>query len=151
MKQNLLQANQETINRLNQSLDQLEVKLLEFQIHEELAQELMEIGYWANELLQSRVSYVEQQRFLEIIRRVTHLQMLFFQSVLDLRARELTKELKDLISEEAWRVYLRLDEIYTMEKEFFEDKNYHYDFNMNLLNLEQEVFARYMNLKVRVY
>lgn len=151
MTQNLLQANQDTINKLNQSLDQLEVKLLEFQIHENLVQELMEVGYWANELLQSRVSYVEQQRFLEIIQRVTYLQMLFLQSAFDLRVQELTKELKGLISDEAWRVYLRLDEIYTMEKEFFQGKHYHYDFNMNLLNLEQEVFARYMSLKVRAY
>lgn len=151
MTQNLLHANQKTISNLNESLDHLEFCLLQYQVEESLAHDLIEVGYWANELLQTRISFTERQQLIQIIQRVSHLQMLFLQSVLDLRAQELTRELKGMISDDAWRVYLRLDEVYEMEKEFFRSKNFQYDYNLDLRNLEQEVFARYTNINIKTY
>ncbi|AZR72554.1 hypothetical protein BBF96_03635 [Anoxybacter fermentans] len=148
MAQNLLSVNHQQIVEMEEMLDRLEERLLKYEIEEEMVNELVEIGYWANELLQSRISYRERQSLVNLIQRVRYLQILYLESFLNLRVNQLSQELKGLISDQAWQIYLRLDELRGMEREFFKEKDYHLDFNTDLLNLEQELIARLVLLKL---
>lgn len=139
------------INEMKAILDRVEESILEYQLQESQSSELAEVGYWANELLQSRISYEDTQALHGIIGRVGYLQMLYLETTLDLRASQLMQELKTLIPDEAWRVYLRLDEVRGLEQEYFRGKNYRGDFNLNLVMQEQELQARLSALKLKTY
>lgn len=143
--------NVKSICEMKVILERLEEMILNYELQESLVNELAEISYWANELLQSRICYDDIQALETIIRRVRHLQLLYLETSLDFRADQLTKELKGLLSEEAWRVFLRLDEVRGMELEYFHGKDFHRDYNIALLINEQELQARLSAIKLKTY
>lgn len=151
MKNNLLKANGLNIVEMNGLLDQIEESLLKRILLDSLLHDLMETGYWANEVLQMRISYKERLELLQVIARVKYLQNLYLESVLQERSQQLTKELQALISDEAWRVYLRLEEVKGMELEYFQRRDLHPDFNLELIVSEQELNARLSMMRLKTF
>lgn len=149
MVEKILEANETSLVAIHNVLDRVEVALLQGQVQETLVSDLMEVGYWANEVLQSRISYEEHQTLLHYLHRVKYLQMLYLENVLSQRVNTLSQELKALISPEAWRVFLRLDEVRGMELESFEGNPFDGDYNLELICSEQALRSRLSALKLK--
>jgi hypothetical protein len=132
-------------------LDRIEVALLQHEVEETLVYDVMEAGYWANEVLQARVSYEERMELFCILQRVKYLQTLYLENVLNQRANTLSSELQEMISPEAWRVFLRLDEVRGMELEYFQGNCFHPDQNLELVCSEQDLRSRLSSLKLKTY
>lgn len=146
-----LKANATSMGEMQAMLNRIEEALLNHQVEEAWVYDLMEVGYWANEVLQSRVSYEERMGLFSLLQRVKYLQTLYLENVLNQRANALAKELKEMISPEAWRVFLRLDEVRGMELEYFQGSCFHSDLNLELVCSEQDLRSRLSALKLKTY
>jgi len=151
MQNNLLKADGLNIVEMNGILDQVEESLLKRIILDSLLYDLMETGYWANEVLQMRISYKERLELIQVVERVKYLRNLYLESVLQERSRQLAKELQNLISDEAWRVYMRLEEVRGMELEYFQTRELHPDFNLELVVAEQELNTRLSAMRLKTF
>lgn len=151
MGDRILRTNEISMREMKAVLDEVERALLQYQAEEALVNDLMEVGYWANEVLQARVSYDERMELIGFLHRVRYLQALFLENVLTQRANILSQELKATITPEAWRVFLRLDEVRGMELEYFQGSCFHRDLNLELVCSEQDLRSRLSAVKLRSY
>ncbi|MCK4259634.1 MAG: hypothetical protein KAX49_11690 [Halanaerobiales bacterium] len=150
MSKSPLSTNQRHIEEMKESLGIIEVELLSYKMNNIKIAELIEIGYWINELLQTRISFKEREELFKLVSYVKYLQIVYLESSLDLCANQLSKRLKGLIDKEAWQIYLKLDEVRSIEREFFQGKDYHRDFNLDLVHLEQELMARLSVIECKI-
>ena len=134
--------NYQQIGEMNNKLDSIEKKLLQHQFSNNLVDALFQVGYWANELLQIKSEYEFQQQLLAVIKKVEYLQKLCLKNVIKLQTVHLANSLKKLISDKAWKIFLKLDELRSLEIEYFQDKSISPDFNLDLSAQEQELKAR---------
>ena len=142
MSKELINTHSQQVEKQRGLLDRLEEDLIQHQFSEEMAEQLIEVGYWANEVLQTRISYYERKLLTDMIQRVRYLQMLYLESHIMNRLNQLSGKLREAISAEAWQLYLEIDSLRGIEQEFFQDKNLHTDYNKELIHMEQELFTR---------
>lgn len=130
------------VGELNNKLDWIEKKLLQHQFTSNLIDNLFEVGHWANELLQIKCEYELQRQLIKIIKKVEYLQKLCFKNALNLQTVQLANSLKKLISDKAWKVFLKIDELRCLEIEYLQDKSIYPDYNLDLCAQEQELKTR---------
>ncbi len=151
MTQNSVNGSLFKIGEMDEKLEQIEEQILEYHPDDSIVIELGEISFAINELLQHRISWYEQQILNNLLQRAKYLRSLYLKTVLELRCNELSARLKELVSDNAWRVFMQLDEVRSMEQDLFCRGELHQDHYLDIFFAQQELKARLNEITLKAF
>lgn len=151
MTKEVMYGNIYKISVVEERLEKIEEQILKYEVDDSLVTELGEIAIQVNELLQYRISWYDQQILNNLLKRINYLRALYLKTVLDVRAGKLSAELKELVTDKAWRVFLRLDEVRGMELDLVSKHQLHQDYYLDILSAQHELKARIQEIGLKTY